>query len=73
MELLIRLNVEIAKYFQEEADNKNKLHNVVENFEDISSDDKKEIENLIDKINGEHSIYNHSRKFCHHIYILCGI
>ena len=56
-ELLIRSNVEIANYFQEEADNKNKLHNVVENFEDISSDDKKEIENLIDKINGEHSIY----------------
>ena len=40
-ELLIRLNVEIGNYFQEEADNKN----------------KKEIENLIDKINGEDSIY----------------
>lgn len=56
-ELLIRLNVDISNYFQEEAENKNKIHNVIENFKDISIDDKKEIENLIDKINEENSVY----------------
>ena len=55
--LLIRLNVPIANYFEIERDTKKISKNVIDNFEDISEKDKKEIKEIILKMKEEKNLF----------------
>ena len=55
--LLIRLNVPIANYFEIERDTKKISKNVIDNFEDISENDKKEIKEIILKMKEEKNLF----------------
>ena len=55
--LLMRLNVEIDNYFVIERENKKDSKRIIENYENISEDDKKEIDELIVRMKKEKSIY----------------
>lgn len=56
-ELLIRLNVPIANYFEIEREKKKNSKNVVENFNDITDEDKNEINELKKLMKREKSLY----------------
>ena len=55
--LLIRLNIPIANYFETERDTKKISKNVIDNFEDISQKDKKEIKEIILKMKEEKNLF----------------
>ena len=55
--LLMRLNVEIDNYFVIERENKKDSKRIIENYENISEEDKWEIDELIVKMKEEKSIY----------------
>ena len=55
--LLIRLNVPIANYFKIKRDTNKISKNVIDNFEDISEKDKKEIKEIILKMKEEKNLF----------------
>lgn len=56
-DILIRLNVPIANYFEVEREKKKSSKNVIENFNDISDEDKTEINELKKLMKEEKSLY----------------
>ena len=55
--LLMRLNIPIANYFKIERENKKFSKNVIDNFEDIPEEDKKEINEIILKMKKEKNLF----------------
>ena len=54
---MIRLNVPIANYFEIKRNTKKISKNVIDNFEDISEEDKNEIKEIILKMKEEKNIF----------------
>ena len=55
-DLLIRLNIPVANYFENQRENKN-MKNTIENYNEISDENKNEITELINIMEEEKSLY----------------